>query len=143
MTQDREAQDQRIRERAYQLWEREGRRHGEPEDHWHRARREIEQDDERSGSPQDQLAADDRPGLRDPAEASAALPAAPEDEPAPALSATLEEAPGEPATARPSPKPKAARPAVPKPAKAAAPKAPAAKPAAPKPAAKPRKNPVG
>ena len=118
MSDDRKAQDQRIRERAYQLWEQEGRQHGVPDDHWHRARREIEQGDERSGSPDDQQA----DNLADPAERAAALPAAPEDEPAPALSATLEEAPGEPATAKPSPK---------------------AKPAAPKPAGKPRKNPVG
>ncbi len=122
MSDDPTAQDQRIRERAYQLWEQEGRQHGAPDDHWHRARREVEQENERSGSPQDQQA-DDR---TDPAERAATLPAAPEDEPAPALSATLEEAPGEPATAKPS-RAKAA----PKPAKPAA---------APKPAAKPRKG---
>ena len=34
---DREA---RIRKRAYEIWEREGRS-GDPEDHWVRAEREI------------------------------------------------------------------------------------------------------
>ena len=32
--------EQRIRERAYELWEREGRS-GDPEDHWSRAEREL------------------------------------------------------------------------------------------------------
>ena len=35
---DREA---RIRKRAYEIWEREGRS-GDPEDHWVRAEREID-----------------------------------------------------------------------------------------------------
>ncbi|UFN47299.1 DUF2934 domain-containing protein [Roseomonas sp. OT10] len=36
-------QDQdRIRERAYAIWEREGRPHGRDADHWDRARQEIE-----------------------------------------------------------------------------------------------------
>jgi hypothetical protein len=35
---DREA---RIRKRAYEIWEREGRA-GDPEDHWVRAEREID-----------------------------------------------------------------------------------------------------
>lgn len=149
MSDDREGQDQRIRERAYALWEQEGRQHGSPEDHWHRARREIEQDDEKSGSLDDQLAdtfpASDPPGLTDPSGATAAFPAAPEDEASPALSATLEETPGEPALAKPSPRARAAKPATPKAAnektgggKQAAPKAEPAKPAA-----KPRKKPVG
>jgi hypothetical protein len=29
--------EQRQRERAYQLWEAEGRQHGAPENHWQRA----------------------------------------------------------------------------------------------------------
>jgi hypothetical protein len=33
--------EQKIRERAYQIWEREGRAHGRHEEHWHAARREL------------------------------------------------------------------------------------------------------
>ena len=32
--------DQRIHQRAYEIWEQEGRR-GNPEDHWVRAEREL------------------------------------------------------------------------------------------------------
>jgi hypothetical protein len=35
---------QRIQERAYQIWEREGRS-GDPEDHWFRAERELMADE--------------------------------------------------------------------------------------------------
>ena len=31
----------KIRERAYQIWEREGRQHGRAEDHWSQAEREL------------------------------------------------------------------------------------------------------
>ena len=31
-----------VEERAYALWEAEGRLHGKHEEHWHRAAREIE-----------------------------------------------------------------------------------------------------
>jgi len=42
------SRDQRIRQRAYEIWEREGRT-GNPEDHWFRAQRELdEQGQERS-----------------------------------------------------------------------------------------------
>jgi hypothetical protein len=34
-------QDERIRQRAYEIWEREGRT-GNPEDHWFRAQRELD-----------------------------------------------------------------------------------------------------
>ena len=41
-------QDERIRQRAYEIWEREGRS-GNPEDHWFRAERELaDQGQERS-----------------------------------------------------------------------------------------------
>lgn len=36
-----EQDDDRIRTRAYQLWEEEGRPEGKHEDHWQRASREI------------------------------------------------------------------------------------------------------
>ncbi len=40
--------DERIRQRAYEIWEREGRT-GNPEDHWFRAQRELDdQGQERS-----------------------------------------------------------------------------------------------
>jgi hypothetical protein len=32
--------EQRVRQRAYEIWEREGRS-GDPEDHWTRAEREL------------------------------------------------------------------------------------------------------
>jgi len=35
----------RIRKRAYEIWEREGRPHGRHEHHWHAAMREIEDSD--------------------------------------------------------------------------------------------------
>jgi hypothetical protein len=34
--------DARIRDRAYQIWDREGRRHGRHEAHWQQAKREID-----------------------------------------------------------------------------------------------------
>jgi hypothetical protein len=34
--------DEKIRQRAYEIWEREGRT-GNPEDHWFRAQRELEE----------------------------------------------------------------------------------------------------
>lgn len=34
--------DQRIKERAHQIWESEGRPEGREHEHWQRARREIE-----------------------------------------------------------------------------------------------------
>ena len=36
--------EQRIRTRAYQIWEREGRHDGRAEDHWRRAELEVEQE---------------------------------------------------------------------------------------------------
>ncbi|MXQ14220.1 DUF2934 domain-containing protein [Microvirga makkahensis] len=42
------SQDERIRQRAYEIWENEGRT-GNPEDHWFRAERELaDQGQERS-----------------------------------------------------------------------------------------------
>jgi hypothetical protein len=44
------SQDETIRQRAYEIWEREGRT-GNPEDHWFRAQQElVEQDQERSAA---------------------------------------------------------------------------------------------
>ena len=36
--------EQRIRTRAYEIWEREGRHDGRAEDHWRRAELEVEQE---------------------------------------------------------------------------------------------------
>ncbi|MGN7753994.1 DUF2934 domain-containing protein [Sinorhizobium sp. 22678] len=41
MTTDNE-RDKRIRARAYELWENDGRRHGDHERYWHEAAREID-----------------------------------------------------------------------------------------------------
>ncbi len=49
MDSDRE---QRIRERAYEIWEREGRA-GSPEDHWFQAEREVTAGDASSVGPAD------------------------------------------------------------------------------------------
>lgn len=35
------ADEERLRERAYAIWEQEGRPHGRHEEHWHRAREEL------------------------------------------------------------------------------------------------------
>ena len=42
MTDERE---DRIRERAHELWQQEGAPDGKPDDHWYRAEREIDQGD--------------------------------------------------------------------------------------------------
>jgi hypothetical protein len=116
MSDDREAREQRIRERAYALWEAEGRQEGVHEDHWHRARQEIEGTGA-SGSLDDQLKdtfpASDPPSITAPDTGIRALPAAPEDEPFPAPSATLEERPEAPVKKpRAAPKKKAEAPAA-------------------------------
>jgi len=47
-----EALEQRIRDRAYQLWEKAGRPDEQTEDFWHEAEQQIEQDDAASVMPQ-------------------------------------------------------------------------------------------
>jgi hypothetical protein len=37
----RSDREERIKQRAYAIWQTEGHRHGRHEDHWHRAEREI------------------------------------------------------------------------------------------------------
>ena len=45
------SQDERVRQRAYEIWENEGRT-GNPEDHWFRAEQELaDQGQERSDAP--------------------------------------------------------------------------------------------
>jgi hypothetical protein len=41
-----EDRHQRIRQRAYEIWEREGGGHGDPDKHWHQAEAEIEREDQ-------------------------------------------------------------------------------------------------
>jgi hypothetical protein len=89
-----------IRERAYALWNEAGQPEGREEEFWHRAREMLEEG-RRSGSLDDQLSgtvpAGDPATLADPLSEEQALPAAPQDEAAPASSATLEERPADPA----------------------------------------------
>jgi hypothetical protein len=40
---------ERIQKRAYEIWEREGRHHGDHDQHWHRAVAEIETEDGLAG----------------------------------------------------------------------------------------------
>lgn len=40
LSETKQGLEQAVRERAYFLWEREGRPHGSPEEHWNRARDE-------------------------------------------------------------------------------------------------------
>lgn len=47
MARDRDA---RIRARAHEIWEKEGRPDGEEKRHWEQASREIDQQEAKSGS---------------------------------------------------------------------------------------------
>ncbi|WP_139812124.1 DUF2934 domain-containing protein [Ensifer aridi] len=38
--------EERIRRRAHEIWEREGRTYGNHEGHWHRATKEIEDEEQ-------------------------------------------------------------------------------------------------
>lgn len=55
MTEDR---DERIRHRAYRIWEEAGRPEGREDEHWHRAASEIE------GEDREDFGDDDRSGLQ-------------------------------------------------------------------------------
>lgn len=55
--------EHRIRHRAYEIWEQEGRPEGRRAEHWERACRELQEEDERAKEK------DSEP--RDPARASA------------------------------------------------------------------------
>jgi hypothetical protein len=58
--------EERIRRRAYELWENDGHRHGADEAHWHEATRQIDGEDAGTfpgGEPPG-------PGAKDPAEGS-------------------------------------------------------------------------
>jgi len=54
--------ERRIRERAYQLWEQDGRPHGRHDNHWHQASQEVGDDlFDQQGATEGQ----DRPGALD------------------------------------------------------------------------------
>ncbi|MEZ0496483.1 DUF2934 domain-containing protein [Sphingomonas sp. IW22] len=62
MTDDRQQdRETRVRERAYQLWEGEGRPAGRHDDHWHDAAREIDGDETVSSEDQVQKPAEAAP----------------------------------------------------------------------------------
>jgi hypothetical protein len=44
--------EEKIRVRAYEIWERQGRS-GSPEDHWLEAERALKAEEEQQGAPQD------------------------------------------------------------------------------------------
>jgi hypothetical protein len=52
--------DERIRSRAYGMWEREGRPQGRHEHHWHQAVREVDGESSETGSEQPHSNADAR-----------------------------------------------------------------------------------
>ena len=60
--------EERIRERAHQIWEREGRANGQEQIHWERASREIDEEDRSSERASNELkgAPSSRAGARDP-----------------------------------------------------------------------------
>lgn len=60
-----EAMEDRIRRRAHELWESEGRPNGRAEDHWAQAKRQIEDEDRLSGH-QDAGVAPHQPRTSDP-----------------------------------------------------------------------------
>lgn len=77
MTDDqRHDRDTQVRERAYLLWEREGRPAGRADSHWHMAAREIDEADQ--------------PAMPDPVEPTpaAAAPSKPARSPRPTKAAT-------------------------------------------------------
>ncbi|APG93150.1 DUF2934 domain-containing protein [Sinorhizobium americanum] len=42
---DENSREDRIRERAYEIWEREGRKHGDHERHWEEAEAELRKEE--------------------------------------------------------------------------------------------------
>jgi Protein of unknown function (DUF2934) len=75
--------EERIRQRAHEIWEREGRPEGRHEEHWARARRQLEEEDgdRASAAPAAGGAPDDAPTVAAPggAEATPAQAAAAAD----------------------------------------------------------------
>lgn len=110
-----QSRDDRIRNRAYELWERDGGRHGDDWSYWLQAEREITLEDT-PASPEEKATAKAKAAAEPFSTAPGRKPATPRD----------------PAAKAPASKPATAKPA-------AAKKAEDKKPAAAKPASKPRK----
>jgi hypothetical protein len=53
MADDGDDLEQRIRERAYQIWEQEGRPEGRHDEIWQKARSELDPDPSREDKPSD------------------------------------------------------------------------------------------
>ena len=64
-----DAPETRVRKRAYEIWESEGRPEGAQDKHWRRACEEINAEDETSGGE----TAPDAGGTSDPAQAGATI----------------------------------------------------------------------
>jgi hypothetical protein len=59
--------DERIRRRAYEIWEKDGKRHGDHERHWHEAADEIDRENSiGSTGGESGLASDLQPGQVEP-----------------------------------------------------------------------------
>ena len=50
MTEPGKSIEDRVRQRAYALWEQDGRRSGRSDDYWRQARSEVEAEEAESGS---------------------------------------------------------------------------------------------
>jgi len=53
--------ENRVRQRAHEIWEHEGRTDGQEQEHWARAERDIQQQDDKLGSEQQQSGGDGLP----------------------------------------------------------------------------------
>ncbi|WBV43323.1 DUF2934 domain-containing protein [Pseudoroseomonas cervicalis] len=142
MSDAKRQREERIRQRAYALWEQAGRPHGQDEAHWHQARSELDATAEQGAALDAQLAdtfpASDPPSLTDPnrGAGAAAKPARAAKPPAPPAKAGKAAAPSsatQKAAAAVATKAPGAQPPVPADAKPAS-----GRPAAPKPARKPK-----
>ncbi|MBI0434987.1 DUF2934 domain-containing protein [Roseomonas sp. KE0001] len=103
-----EDQEARIRQRAYELWEAAGRPEGQADSFWYQASTEVTGQaralsDELDQQLADTFPASDPPSVTMPGERED-KPKAPEDEPLPARSATLEELPDKKSGAKAAPK---------------------------------------
>jgi hypothetical protein len=65
---------ERIRQRAHAIWEREGRPHGDHERHWHQASADIDAEDAASAAPNKRASAKPKAAAK-PKGADAALAA--------------------------------------------------------------------
>lgn len=112
---------ERIRQRAHEIWEREGRPHGAHERHWHQAAGEIEIEESKGKKPARAAAVKPTKAAAPAKPKAAAKPAkAPTRTAAPAKAAATAKAPAK--TAKPAAKVAEAKPAA---KKAAKPKLPA------------------